>query len=169
MASPIESDQSLIFDIKLSTVVPASITGEDKVREFTAADLAVKLHHITTVHFFSPEAAAGLSVQDLKAPMFQWLQLYYPISGRIRRHKAGGRPFVKCNDSGVRIVEAKCATTVEKWLAAEGSHGRLVYRQPMLARDLGFTPLVILQVRTYATSDHIPTNACGLNYLFRNN
>ncbi|GFP97411.1 protein eceriferum 1 [Phtheirospermum japonicum] len=151
MATPIEPE-TLIFDIKLSTVVPASITGEDKAHhQFTAMDLAMKLHYITTVHFFGGDAAAGLSVQDLKAPMFRWLQLYYPICGRIRRHD-GGRPFVKCNDSGVRIVEAMCAKTVAEWLAVVGGgdrHGLLVYHQPLLAHEFGFTPLVFLQITRF--------------------
>lgn len=144
----LNAGDNLIYDIRLSTVVPASITGEDKIHELTAMDLAVKLHHITTVHFFAGEATEGLTIQDFKKPMFQWLQLYYPICGRVRRHD-GGRPFVKCNDSGVRIVEAKCAKTVAEWLetASGGDHHlRLVYHQPLLAHDFGFTPLVFLQV-----------------------
>ncbi|KAK6130533.1 hypothetical protein DH2020_035714 [Rehmannia glutinosa] len=151
MVSPIDGEK-LIRDIKLSTVVPACITGEDKAHEFTDMDLAMKLHYITTVHFFGGDAAEGLSIQDLKTPMFQWLQHYYPICGRIRRRDGdgggGGRPFVKCNDSGVRIVEAKCDKTVAEWLAVVGGgdrHRLLVYHQPLLARDFGFTPLVFLQ------------------------
>ncbi|KAL6511175.1 hypothetical protein OROHE_020544 [Orobanche hederae] len=153
MASPIEAETS-IFDRKLSTVVPARITGEDKVHQFAAMDLAVKLHYITTVHFFGVDAAEGLNFQDLKAPMFRWLQLYYPICGRIRRHDGGGRPFVKCNDSGVRIVEAKCRKTVSEFLSAFDSGDRrsqslLVYQQPLLAHDFGFTPLVFLQLTKF--------------------
>ncbi|KAL3619598.1 hypothetical protein CASFOL_034510 [Castilleja foliolosa] len=144
--------ESLISEIKLSTVVPASITEEDKAHhQFTAMDLAMKLHYINTVHFFGGDAAAGLSIQDLKAPMFPWLQLYYPICGRIRRHD-GGRPFIKCNDSGVRIVEAKCSKTVEEWLAVIDSvdyHRQLVYHQPLMEHELGFTPLVFLQITRF--------------------
>ncbi|KAK6116086.1 hypothetical protein DH2020_008355 [Rehmannia glutinosa] len=155
MVSPIDGEK-LIRDIKLSTVVPACITGEDKAHEFTDMDLAMKLHYITTVHFFGGDAAEGLSIQDLKTPMFQWLQHYYPICGRIRRRDGdcggGGRPFVKCNDSGVRIVEAKCDKTVAEWLAVVGGgdrHRLLVYHQRLLARDFGFTPLVFLQLTKF--------------------
>ncbi|KAL6527298.1 hypothetical protein OROGR_016388 [Orobanche gracilis] len=153
MASPTEAETS-IFDRRLSTVVPARITGEDKVHQFSAMDLAVKLHYITTVHFFGVDAAEELNIQDLKAPMFRWLQLYYPICGRIRRHDGGGRPFVKCNDSGVRIVEAKCRKTVAEWLSDFNSGDRrsqslLVYHQPLLSHDFGFTPLVFLQLTKF--------------------
>ncbi|KAH6778910.1 hypothetical protein C2S52_010147 [Perilla frutescens var. hirtella] len=144
--------ENLLRDIKLSTVVPASITGEDKNHHFTNLDLALKLHYITTVHFFGGDAAAGLTIHDFKKPMFLWLQLYYPISGRIRRQDGGGRPYIKCNDSGVRIVEATCTKTVAEWLAAVngGDHHRLlVYDQPLLAHDFGFTPLVFLQLTKF--------------------
>ncbi|KAG8369174.1 hypothetical protein BUALT_Bualt15G0123800 [Buddleja alternifolia] len=141
----------LIEEVKLSSVVPATITGEDKMsHRLKNMDLLMKVHYITTVHFFNREAVEGLSIQDLKKPMFEWLDLYYPICGRIRRHHDGdgGRPYVKCNDSGVRIVEASCSSkTVDEWLESMdgGDHHRLlVYHQP-LAHDLGFTPLVFLQ------------------------
>ncbi|KAL0308101.1 UNVERIFIED_CONTAM: protein ECERIFERUM 2 [Sesamum angustifolium] len=144
--------EDLIYDIKLSTVVPASITAEGKTRELTNVDLAMKLHYITTVHFFGGDAAEGLGIQDLKKPMFHWLQPYYSICGRIRRHDGGGRPFIKCNDSGVRIVEAKCAKTVDEWVETVngGDHHRLlVYKQPVVADDFGFTPLVFLQFTVF--------------------
>ncbi|KAL6137143.1 hypothetical protein ACLB2K_062438 [Fragaria x ananassa] len=38
------------------------------------------------------------------------------MAGRIRRSE-NGWPFIKCNDSGVRIVEARCDETVDEWLA----------------------------------------------------
>ncbi|XP_057773321.1 protein ECERIFERUM 2-like [Salvia miltiorrhiza] len=141
-------------DIKLSTVVPASITGEDKNHQLSDLDLAFKLHYITSVHFFGADAAAELTIHDLKKPMFPCLQLYYPICGRLRRHDAPApaRPYVKCNDSGVRVVEATCAKTVAEWLAAVhgGDHHRLlVYDQPILAHDFGFTPLVFLQLTKF--------------------
>lgn len=142
--------ESFVRDIKLSTVVPASITGEKKDFHFTNLDLAFKLHYVTTVHFFSEDAVAGLTIDDFKKPMFHLLQLYYPISGRLRRLDGGsGRPYIKCNDSGVRIVEATCTKVMAEWLAAAngGDHHRLlVYEQPVLAHDFGFTPLVFLQV-----------------------
>lgn len=143
-----DGDRSSLYDVKTSTVVPASSTGEDKMHQFSSLDLAMKLHYVTTVHFFGADAVEGLGIQDFKLSMFYWLQAYYPICGRIRRLD-GGRPFLKCNDSGVRIVEAKCTKTLAEWMESTvaGDHHRLlVYHQPVLAHDFGFTPLVLLQV-----------------------
>ncbi|XP_015060148.1 protein ECERIFERUM 2 [Solanum pennellii] len=145
--------EKLISDVKLSSVVPGRITGDDKLQhEFTNMDLIMKLHYIKALYFFKNEVVEGLHIHDLKLPMFNLLELYYPISGRIRRNDGGdgggggGRPFMKCNDSGVRVVEAKCKNkTIDEWLAMNDSdHDELVYDQ-LLGPDLGFSPLVFIQ------------------------
>ncbi|XP_059286092.1 protein ECERIFERUM 2 [Lycium ferocissimum] len=145
-------DEKLISDVRLSSVVPATITGDDKVHEFTNMDLIMKLHYIKCLYFFKNDVVEGLDIHDLKNPMFQLLELYYHASGRIRRSGGGddgGRPFIKCNDSGVRIVEAKCRNkTIDEWLAMimndASVNEELVYDQ-VLGPDLGFAPLVFIQ------------------------
>ncbi|KAF2299795.1 hypothetical protein GH714_003449 [Hevea brasiliensis] len=103
--------------IRISSVVPAEVTGDDnKDYQLTNMDLALKLHYIRGVYFFSAEAVEGLTIYELKNPMFPWLALFYTSSGRIRRSETG-RPFIKCNDGGVRIVEARCDMTVEELLS----------------------------------------------------
>lgn len=117
----------------------------------------MKLHYIKALYFFKNDVVEGLHIHDLKLPMFNLLELYYPISGRIRRYDGGdgggggGRPFMKCNDSGVRVVEAKCKNkTIDEWLAMnDNDHDEeLVYDQ-LLGPDLGFSPLVFIQVITF--------------------
>ncbi|KAL3830383.1 hypothetical protein ACJIZ3_019185 [Penstemon smallii] len=140
----------LIHDVKLSSVVPASITAEEKRQhQLTNMDLVMKLHYIKTVHFFERDTVQGLGVDELKKAMFVWLEMYYPICGRIRWSDGGGRPYVKCNDSGVRVVEAKCCKTMEEyWQLGIGDFSMLVYGQP-LAHDFGFTPLVFMQLTKF--------------------
>ncbi|XWS14904.1 hypothetical protein CRYUN_Cryun35bG0048800 [Craigia yunnanensis] len=131
---------------RLSSVVPAKVTGDNKAIELINMDLAMKLHYIKGVYFFRSEAVQGLSVHDLKEPMFQWLEFYFTTSGRIRRSDTG-RPFIKCNDGGVRIVEAQCDKTIDEWLATNNNHSLdhlLAYNQ-VLGPDLGFSPLIFVQ------------------------
>ncbi|KAL6179316.1 hypothetical protein ACLB2K_050832 [Fragaria x ananassa] len=136
--------------MRLSSVVPATVTAEEhKVHELTNMDLALKLHYIKGVYFFS--RVEGVTSYDLKKPMFQLLQLYFPAAGRIRRSE-NGRPFIKCNDSGVRIVEARCDETVDEWLAMalgddhDSSFDVLAYKQALGDLDqLDISPLVFLQ------------------------
>lgn len=136
-----------VYDVRLSSVVPASITGEDKVHELSNTDLMMKLHYVKGIYFFNSEAARGLSISDLKKPMFECLglALHSPVSGRIRKSE-DGRPFIKCNDTGVRVAEAKCSRTLDEWLAFndDSLNDQLVYSQ-FLGPDSGFTPLVFVQ------------------------
>ncbi|XVF39654.1 hypothetical protein PTKIN_Ptkin01aG0050800 [Pterospermum kingtungense] len=130
---------------RLSSVVPAKVTGDNKDFELTNMDLAMKLHYIKGVYFF--EAAEGLSAYDLKTPMFQCLEFYFNASGRIRRSETG-RPFIKCNDGGVRIVEAHCDKTIDEWLASDDNHsldGHLLAYDQVLGPDLAFSPLIFVQ------------------------
>jgi hypothetical protein len=144
-----------VCNIKLTTVVPATQSGENKVSELTDMDLAMKLHYIQGVYFFTSEAVEGLTPKDLKGPFFRCLALFFTASGRVRRSETG-RPFIKCNDSGVRIVEADCDQTIEEVLTTKDHsfHGTLAYAQ-VLGPELAFSPLVIIQVVLISFS---PTN-----------
>ncbi|EEF48633.1 Anthranilate N-benzoyltransferase protein, putative [Ricinus communis] len=144
MAPPTPSTP--VSGVRLSTVVPAEVTGEsNQDYKLTNMDLALKLHYIKGVYFFAAEAVQGLTTSDLKRPMFPCLSLYYTASGRIRRSETG-RPFIKCNDSGVRIVEAFCDRTIEEWMATDNDlDSFLLAHDQVLGPDLGFTPLVYIQ------------------------
>ncbi|XP_022980996.1 protein ECERIFERUM 2 [Cucurbita maxima] len=149
------SGNDLISEVKFSSVVPAKATGENKVHELSAIDLAMKLHYIRGVYFFRPsEEVRNLTIYDLKKPMFPLLEIYYVVSGRIRRRiEDRDRPFIKCNDSGVRIVEVECEKTIDEWLSIDDdkiSHrdGDLVYSRA-IGPDLGFSPLVFIQLTRF--------------------
>lgn len=132
---------------RLSSVVPSKVTGDNKDREVTYLDLALKLHYVRGVYFFSSEAVQDLTINDLKKPMFPWLALYPTTSGRIRRSETG-RPLIKCNDGGVRIVEVDCGHTMEEWLSMNDHQHSLdsfLVHDQVLGPDLGFSPLVFVQ------------------------
>ncbi|XP_077234119.1 HXXXD-type acyl-transferase family protein [Tasmannia lanceolata] len=136
-----------IHSIKISSVVPATVTGETAVHELTNMDLAMKLHYLRTVYFFKSEAIEGLNITAFKKPMFNWLDTYCSVAGRIRRSQSG-RPFVKCNDSGVRIFEAQCTKTLDEWLEMKDDssiHKHLVSNK-ILGPELHFSPLALLQL-----------------------
>ncbi|PON91601.1 Transferase [Trema orientale] len=164
MLSPSAAVEIPTAGARLSTVVPGKSRGENEDLELTNVDLAVKLHYIKGVYFFrritatttaggggdrSPiPVAGGISIDELKRPMFALLDRFFPAAGRIRRSD-DGRPYIKCNDAGVRIVEAFCdELTVDECLATRelgaSFHDRLCYKQ-VLGPDLGFSPLVFLQ------------------------
>ncbi|KAF6143544.1 hypothetical protein GIB67_029713 [Kingdonia uniflora] len=138
-----------VYGLRFSSVVPAQVTG-DLVHELTNMDLAMKLHYLRGVYFFKSNAVQGLTTHNFKEPMFKWLELYYQISGRIRRSETG-RPFVKCNDGGVRIIEAKCNVSIEEWLEMEDESdlNKSLVSGQVLGFDLAYSPLVLIQFTSF--------------------
>lgn len=140
---------SPLHDVKLSSVVPKSVTGEGAVHELTGMDLAMKLHYLRVVYYFNREDVDGLDIFALKRPMFDLLDVYCSVSGRIRQAE-GGRPVIKCNDAGVRIIEGQCNKSLDEWLennnGEEARHKQLVSGQ-IVGPVLHFSPLVLIQVR----------------------
>ncbi|CAH8384670.1 unnamed protein product [Eruca vesicaria subsp. sativa] len=151
-------EASPVTDVKISSVVPASLTGENKPRHLTAMDLAVKLHYVRAVYFF--KGARDFTITNLKDITFPLLDLqcYDHVTGRIRILDNNDDPsaqaihYIRCNDSGIRIVEAKVeGFTVQEWLDLDDrsiDHRFLVYDH-VLGPDLFFSPLVYLQITQF--------------------
>ncbi|XP_058081047.1 protein ECERIFERUM 2-like [Magnolia sinica] len=137
--------QDLVYDVRMSSVVPASITGGNVVHQLSNMDLAMKLHYLRAVYYFKSDAMVGHDILSLKKPMFKWLDIYCSVAGRIRRSESG-RPFIKCNDAGVRIFEAMCRVTVDEWLEMDDpSRHKLLVSNQVLGPQLQFSPLVYVQ------------------------
>lgn len=142
----VSSSTTNISDRILSSVVPANVTG-DLLHELTGIDLALKLHYLRTVYYFKhSEIVENLGIVQLKEPMFLMLDVFPEAAGRIRRHESG-KPHIKCNDSGVRIVEAKCKVTMDEYLKMESETDRCknVVYDKVIGPDLFFSPLVYIQ------------------------
>lgn len=147
---------------RLSTVVPSSVT---EVESYGLADpdLAFRLHYLRGAYYYAAgEAVRGVTTKVLKDPMFPWLDAYYPVAGRVRRpaddqpqqqEDGGGasrRPYVKCNDCGVRIVEAQCDRSLDEWLRDDEVDrvAQLCYDK-VLGPELFFSPLLYVQVTNF--------------------
>ncbi|MED6183436.1 hypothetical protein PIB30_037865 [Stylosanthes scabra] len=138
---------------RISTVVPATPRGDQNdAYQLSYMDLLMKLHYIRSVFFFASKSVQGLTISDLKRPMFPLLDAYSHVSGRIRRSERG-RPFVKCNDAGVRIAESERDVTLREWFdeningcvrELEVDDDGLVHDH-VLGPDLGFSPLVFVK------------------------
>ncbi|KVH99699.1 Chloramphenicol acetyltransferase-like domain-containing protein [Cynara cardunculus var. scolymus] len=139
--------EAKLSNIRLSTVVPGQMTVENTVHHLTNTDLAMKHHYIKAVYFFNNEfAELGLIISDLKTAMSHLLSRYFTVAGRIRRRPEDNRPFIKCNDGGVRVVEAESNTSIDEWVEMKHSDvSELAYRDHVLGPDLQFSPLLFLQ------------------------
>lgn len=147
-----------VSGLRLSTVVPGRLTEDDTIHELQDIDLAMKLHYVNCLYFFEPtigdnknggddECKEVVNIGQLKLPMFSLLSAYNHVSGRMRGGE-GERPYIKCNDCGVRIVEARSSRTVAEVIRMDDDQSvfdGLVYKM-VLGPDLAFSPLVVLQV-----------------------
>ncbi|KAK7275846.1 hypothetical protein RIF29_16972 [Crotalaria pallida] len=138
-----EENQSL--SSRISTVVPATPRDEEHgTCHLSYMDLIMKLHYIRAVYFFTAESAQGLTTHELKKPMFPLLDQCIKLSGRIRRSESG-RPFIKCNDAGVRIAESHCEMNLQEWLSLNGCSVEGLVYDHVLGPDLVFSPLIFVK------------------------
>lgn len=91
----------------------------------------------------------GLTIKVIKESMFTWLNDYYVTCGRFRRSPDSGRPFMKCNDCGVRFIEAKCDKTIDEWLELlreDSELRKLLVSDQVIGPELSFSPPLLIQV-----------------------
>ncbi|XP_016647125.1 PREDICTED: protein ECERIFERUM 1-like [Prunus mume] len=111
----------------LSTPEPGDILTIYLSISATAVSLVLIRPHEGAEH---PVHYVSKALQDAKAwyPV-HWSNVHYRSCGRFQRSKSS-RPYIKCNDCGVRFLEAQCDKTIEEWLEIE----------------LFFSPLVLFQM-----------------------
>ncbi|KAK7400081.1 hypothetical protein VNO78_11281 [Psophocarpus tetragonolobus] len=142
-------EESLVHDVRLSSVGPGRATGSDVFHNPGGLDLAMKLHYLRVVYFFESEAAKDLTIMKIKNAMFTWFNPYFITCGRFRRSDSG-RPFIKCNDCGARFIEAKCNKTIHEWLAIKDwPLYKLLVSHQVIGPELSFSPPVLLQVTRF--------------------
>lgn len=139
-------EESVVHDVRLSSVGPGRATGSDVFHNPGGLDLAMKLHYLRVVYFFDSEAAQDLTIMKIKDGMFTLFNHYFITCGRFRRSDSG-RPLIKCNDCGARFIEAKCNKTLDEWLAMKDwPLYKLLVSHQVIGPELSFSPPVLLQV-----------------------
>nr|GEX77988.1 protein eceriferum 26-like [Tanacetum cinerariifolium] len=145
----LSKEESPIYDVKISTVGPGYVSGQGAVQELNGMDLAMKLHYIRNVYYFRRPALEGLTIINIKETMFYWLNHAYIPCGRFRKSDSG-RPSIKCNDCGVRLIEAKCKMSLDEWLQSKDDEGhKLLVPNQVLGPDLPYSPLVLMQLTKF--------------------
>ncbi|KAL3360055.1 hypothetical protein AABB24_016518 [Solanum stoloniferum] len=138
-------EDGLIYNIKLSSVGPARVTGQDVVYEPSNMDLAMKLHYLRGIYYFDSQTFQDVTIYKIKEPIFIWFNYFYMTNGRFRRAESG-RPYIKCNDCGARFIEAQCDKTLEEWLEMKDtSLEKLLVSNQVLGPELAFSPPVLIQ------------------------
>ncbi|KAH6778171.1 hypothetical protein C2S51_009483 [Perilla frutescens var. frutescens] len=142
-------EEGLIDSKKLTSVGPGNATGLDAAFEPGNMDLAMKLHYLRGIYYFGSEAFAGLTNFSVKEPLFNWLNQYPVPCGRFRRSESG-RAYIKCNDCGVRLIQATCVKTVDEWMEMRNAAlENLLCPNHVVGPQLQFSPLVYLQLTEF--------------------
>ncbi|KAG6731135.1 hypothetical protein I3842_01G115200 [Carya illinoinensis] len=143
--------EDLVYGIKLSSVGPGRVTGSDVVHDLSGMDIAMKLHYVKVVYFFSSQAAQGLNLTRFKEATFDCFCDFYYTCGRLRRSESG-RPYIKCNDCGARYIEACCDMTIDECLQMKDFYSdlqKLLVSQQVIGPELTFSPPVLIQVTRF--------------------
>uniref|UniRef100_A0A0E0KIX7 Transferase family protein n=1 Tax=Oryza punctata TaxID=4537 RepID=A0A0E0KIX7_ORYPU len=128
-----------------STAASVTPVRPGKTHSLSALDNAMERHAVYLVLYY--RAAPGLDREPLKESLSDVLSQYPAMTGRLTRAAAsevgdggaGGATavqhgwIVKCNDAGVRTVDARAAATLDEWLATASGEEEmdLAYFEPM--------------------------------------
>lgn len=140
-----------------STAASVTPVRPGKTHALSPLDNAMERHTVHVVLYY--RAAPGMDREKLKDSLSEVLSLYPAMTGRLTRGGEGeGRPaaaeaetaarrgwVVKCNDAGVRMVDARAGITLDEWLAtATGDEEMdLLYYEPMGPETYIWSPFYI--------------------------
>ncbi|EER90887.1 protein ECERIFERUM 26-like [Sorghum bicolor] len=128
-----------------STAASVTPVRPGKTHALSPLDNAMERHTVHVVLYL--RAAPGLDREQLKESLSEVLSLYPAMTGRLTRGEGSDGAgtgsadaahahrgwVVKCNDAGVRMVDARAGVTLDEWLAtATGDEEMdLLYYEPL--------------------------------------
>lgn len=132
-----------------STAASVTPVRPGKTHALSALDNAMERHAVHLVLYC--RAAPGVGRDALKESLSEALSLYPAMTGRLVRAAQGeeggaaGGWIVKCNDAGVRTVDARAAVTLDEWLATASADEEmdLAYFEQMGAEPYIWSPFYV--------------------------
>lgn len=132
-----------------STAASVTPVRPGKTHELSALDNAMGRHAVHLVLYC--RAAPGVDRDPLKESLSEALSLYPAMVGRLTRPEgeggaaAGSGWIVKCNDAGVRTVDARASVTLDDWLATASADDEmdLAYFEPMGPEPYIWSPFYV--------------------------
>lgn len=98
-----------------STAVSATPVRPGKTYPLSCLDHLMGRHTLHLVFYYRP--GPNLDREGLKESLSEVLSHYPAVTGRLGRGVDGGWT-VKCNDAGVRLLDARASVTLEEWLGS---------------------------------------------------
>ncbi|XP_062212386.1 protein ECERIFERUM 26-like [Phragmites australis] len=158
-----------------STAASVTPVRPGKTHALSPLDNAMERHTVHVVLYLRA-APGGLDREQLKESLSEVLSLYPAMTGRLTRGCGadGGSSgaaavdgpaqrgwVVKCNDAGVRMVDARVAATLDEWLAtATGDEEMdLLYYEPMGPQPYIWSPFYV-QLTEFADKSYALGLSC---------
>lgn len=119
------------------TVVSTKAIEPGKYLPLSVLDRFMEKNHIRMVYYYqtSGDLELGQLTKKLRETLSEMLSHFPIVTGRLLRDDIGHWK-IKCNDAGVRMVEAKAKGSVEEWLRSVDREKelKLVYWEDMLQK-----------------------------------
>lgn len=132
------------------TVVSTKPVQPGKYFPLSVLDRLMENNHIRMVYYYqtSGEGELGELTKKLRETLSEMLTHFPIVTGRLLRDDREHWK-VKCNDAGVRMVEAKAKGSVEEWLTTVDREKelQLVYWEGMLQMYYYYWSTFYVQVR----------------------
>uniref|UniRef100_A0ACD5WA87 Uncharacterized protein n=1 Tax=Avena sativa TaxID=4498 RepID=A0ACD5WA87_AVESA len=129
-----------------STAASVTPVRPGKTHTLSALDNAMERHAVHLVLYC--RAGPGVDRDPLKESLSEVLSLYPAMVGRLTRREGeapGSGWIVKCNDAGVRMVDARAAVTLDEWLATASADDEmdLAYFEQMGSEPYIWSPFYV--------------------------
>lgn len=140
-----------VKEVAKSTSVSMTPVRPGKTYPLSPLDHAMAAHTLHLVFYY--KAGPEMEEDKLKESLSDVLSHYPAMAGRLVRGEKDGNWVVKCNDAGVRVVDAKAGVTLERWLetATAEEEMDLAHWEPMVENTSIWSPFYI-QVSTLPSS-----------------
>ncbi|KAL8166479.1 hypothetical protein V2J09_007978 [Rumex salicifolius] len=109
------------------TAIGTKAVKPGQTHPLSALDRIMEAHHIRAVYYYRTPVVRpiGATAKRLKESLAETLNHFPAMCGRLVRNDAGDWS-VKCNDAGVRMVEARAKGSVETWLESVSHEDELL-------------------------------------------
>ncbi|CAA6660813.1 unnamed protein product [Spirodela intermedia] len=97
------------------TAVSSLSMWPGELRRLSVLDCTMEPYSLRAVYYYPRCPPTAGTISKLKESLAELLNTYRPVAGRLHR-TAEGRWAIKCNEAGVRMVEATAKGSVEEWL-----------------------------------------------------
>ncbi|XP_012845652.1 PREDICTED: protein ECERIFERUM 1-like [Erythranthe guttata] len=115
-----EGKRSRVKVESILSVVSSNPTRPGKVHKLSLLDQSMGPHTIHIVFYYgsNPFSDGPMSsdLENFRVSLSDVLDEYPVVTGRLTRGPDGGGWQVKCNDAGVRVLQARVDATVDEWL-----------------------------------------------------